>query len=83
MDLYPDNELIKKAYKYIKNIKESDRLKFNKLFKTTLVKAWAWSAASREMDDALLILSNILWQNKTDSKILKANDYVVEAIVHR
>lgn len=47
------------------------------------MKARAWSEAARQLDDSLLQLSEVIRMNETDHHIVKANDYVVEAIEHR
>lgn len=74
---------IKQAIVYMKKLKESDRVKFNKLFSEILVKAKAWYGAAKKMDNALVEVGKTLKLHHSAADVQKASGYVTNAIQQR
>lgn len=62
---------LKQAIQYTKDLRESDRLAFNKQFKTVLKVAKGWAAIGKKLDDELIHLHDELSKLHVGDKVLK------------
>lgn len=64
-------------------MKESDRLKFNELFKQLLTDAKKWVAAGKALDDKLIAIEKEMVKVGTSDGILKSMKHVTDSIKQR
>ena len=64
-------------------MKESDRLAFNKQFKTLLTAAKAWAKAGKDLDDALLKLHTVLEKAHVRKDIMTISYLHMDVITKR
>lgn len=82
----PDNHytpFIKNAIKYTKDLKEADRLQFNRLFKWSVEKAKEWQKAGKAMDAGLVKLDAKIESDGLTQEVKDVSKHFVEAIDHR
>lgn len=74
---------IKQALKYEEDISPTDRKNFNELFAKALVAGREWAKFAKTLDAKLLETSETLITHRSNSDVLAANKYVVDAITQR